>query len=164
MEIFPFSRTYPLWAIFKAIYAFCSTRNTVVLFSLFILLINFDRIIHRLEKNDIVARLNTGGNPARIGKLIIAGVLLHLIGDGTTLSPIVIFWPLLGSFPLSDSDAGFLYGFSDPFTWMGEIFGLITLVYINYANGWSKRGLIAISIFVILYLGSFLIAYTLLVK
>jgi hypothetical protein len=135
----------------------------LVLFSLFILFINFDRIIHRLEKNEIVARLNTGGNPARIGKLIIAGILLHLIGDGSTLNPIVIFWPLLGSFPLSDSDAGFLYGFSDPITRMGEIFGLITLVYINYANGWSKRGLIKILILVMLYLVTFLIAYILLV-
>ena len=135
----------------------------LILFSLLVSLIKFDYLLDLMEKNEFVSRLNKGGKSTRLRFLIIAGVVLHLIGDSTTLDPIVLFWPLLGSFPLPDTEAGFLYGFSDPLTRMGELLGLLTLIYINYANGWSKRGLITIAIFVISYISIFLFAYILLV-
>ncbi len=135
----------------------------LILVSLLIYRLNFDSMVHFIENNDFVTRLNKGGKSTRVRKLIIAGIALHLVGDITTLSQIVILWPILGSFPVSSSDVGFLYGFSDPFTRMGEIIGLLTLIYINYSNGWSKRGIITITIFVLVYTCIFIFAYLLLV-
>lgn len=135
----------------------------LILFSSLLSLIKFDPVVGLIESNDLFSRLNKGGKSTRLRFLVIAGVVLHLIGDSTTLGPIVLFWPLLGSFPLPDNEAGYLYGFSDPFTRMGELLGLLTLIYINYVNGWSRRGLITIAIFVSTYICVFLLAYILLV-
>ena len=136
----------------------------LLLISILISLIDFDGLIRLIEKKDFISRLNNGGKSSRIRKLIIAGIVLHLVGDFTTLTPIVMLWPFLGSFSLLISDAGFLYGFSDPFTRIAEIFGLFILIYINYVNGWSKRGVIVISIFVLTYICIFILAYILLVE
>lgn len=135
----------------------------LITFSLIIVLINFHKLCAYLERFDIFSRISEGLDPSRIRYLFIGGVIAHLIGDILTLGPVVFLWPLLGPFPQLDSSAGFLYGFSNPIISLGEILGFISLLYLSHVNGWKKTGVFVILLLTVLYMGSYALAYYLLV-
>jgi inner membrane protein len=68
------------------------------------------------------------------------GVLAHLFLDQMWSSPVILLWPLLGSFPLHDplSLSGYLelllIGLKNPGVYIPEILGLAYLLYLVYSD------------------------------
>jgi hypothetical protein len=75
-----------------------------------------------------------------------AGVAAHLVLDFMWQSPVILFWPLLGNFPLTRELGVFdyiqvlLYGLGNPMVWVPEMLGLSYLLYFAY----ESRSVIAV--------------------
>ena len=69
-----------------------------------------------------------------------AGVAAHLVLDSMWQSPAILFWPLLGNFPIAPELGVFnyiqalLYGLRNPMVLVPEILGLMYLLYFAYES------------------------------
>jgi hypothetical protein len=69
-----------------------------------------------------------------------AGVAAHLVLDLMWQSPVILFWPLLGNFPIVPELGVFnyiqalLYGLRNPMVFVPEMLGLSYLLYFAYES------------------------------
>ncbi len=103
-----------------------------------------------------------GDIPSFTPYLIWIGMYLHLLGDMPTISPIVIFWPLLGDFPIGHTN-DFLKGIQNPITEITEAAGFIFYVYWGWKEQWKRQHWLYFSIFILGYMSLFLLLWILLV-
>ena len=68
------------------------------------------------------------------------GVLAHLVLDSMWMSPVILFWPLLGNFPVTTGAAPFgyfqhlLFELRDPAVLVPEVLGLSYLIYFAFEH------------------------------
>jgi hypothetical protein len=68
------------------------------------------------------------------------GVLAHLVLDSMWMSPVILFWPLLGNFPVTTGTDPFgyfqhlLFELRDPAVLVPELLGLSYLIYFAFEH------------------------------
>jgi membrane-bound metal-dependent hydrolase YbcI (DUF457 family) len=71
---------------------------------------------------------------------LFAGVLAHLTLDFMWQSPVILFWPLLGNFPVVrelgvfDYMQALLYNLRNPMVWVPEVLGLAYLIFYAFES------------------------------